>query len=526
MEVVTAVQRAIDWMEEHLYDRLELEDIAAAAYMSVPSMYRAFYALTGHPLKEYVRKRRTSQAAVLLRQTDMPVVDIAFACGFDSYQTFTKSFKKLTGLTPGTYRQSALYYSFERVNLLENVSYVEDKALTEQYPDVKVIRLGPMDMIAYRHVSATAEGLEEEAFRVFCRALEESGFPLAQSRLFGRNIDEDGTGDETFVYEMLATCPPQTSEPNDQDAQQARDGRSAQALEQRRFRLDEDAEDAEDEESDDDAGLQGQPENENAAEVRDSLSASPNQPPLSPVAGVPLTLTRTVLPEGLYAVSSTSAGSASSIVAAWNRLLSEWLPRSTFTLGEHGYIEEFIHFQGNVTRLKLYLPVARRKEQDPIEIRELQPVRLFGFRCHGPDSAAQADASLVSWLRQNKLAYDSRAQLYMAYSYGLRPGDDYWYELAISLPDDKVALISPDNSRDGKRWRIADGGLYACLTTSAYGAMTGVLDQLYGWLFRSDEFEPDNERQWFAKYTPGDCSETDMERSTLVTCHVPVRRKK
>lgn len=470
MEAVTAVQRAIDWMEEHLYDRLELEDIAAAAYMSVPSMYRAFYALTGHPLKEYVRKRRTSQAAVLLRQTDMPVVDIAFACGFDSYQTFTKSFKKLTGLTPGTYRQSTLYYSFERVNLLENVSYVEDKALTEQYPDVKVIRMGAQDMIAYRHISATSDGLEEEAFRVFYESLEESGFPLAQSRLFGRNIDtDDVAADETFIYEMLATCPMQPSETREQDEQE--------------------------------------------------------QTTRSPTTDEKLMFTRTVLPEGLYAVSSTPAGSASSIIAAWNRLLSEWLPRSTFTLGEHGYIEEFLHFQGNVTRLKLYLPVARQKEQDPIEIQELEPVRLFCFRCQGPDSAAQADASLVSWLRQSKLSYDSRIQLYMAYSYGLRPGDDYWYELALSLPDDLTTLFSLEDRRDGERWRIMDGGLYACLTTSAYGAMTGVLDQLYGWLYRSHEFMPDNERQWFAKYAPGDCNQTDMERSTLVTCHVPIRRK-
>ena len=125
MEAVKAVQNAIDYMEDHLYEHVELEQIAAMAYLSVPSMYRIFYALTGHPLKEYIRKRRTSQAAILLRQTKLAVVDIAVACGFESYQAFTKSFKKLVGLTPGTYRHAVLYYSFERINLLEKVSYAE-----------------------------------------------------------------------------------------------------------------------------------------------------------------------------------------------------------------------------------------------------------------------------------------------------------------------------------------------------------------------------------------------------------------
>jgi AraC family transcriptional regulator len=63
---------------------------------------------------------------------------------------------------------------------------------------------------------------------------------------------------------------------------------------------------------------------------------------------------------GLYAVSVTPANSESTIISAWNRLLTEWLPRRTFTLGDHTFIEEFDHYKGKLTKLKLYLPVKRK----------------------------------------------------------------------------------------------------------------------------------------------------------------------
>jgi AraC family transcriptional regulator len=68
MHTVDTVQSAIDYVEEQLAEQLSLEEISRAAAMSVPNLYRLFYAMTGHPIKEYIRKRRTSEAACLLRQ--------------------------------------------------------------------------------------------------------------------------------------------------------------------------------------------------------------------------------------------------------------------------------------------------------------------------------------------------------------------------------------------------------------------------------------------------------------------------
>ncbi|BBH24475.1 hypothetical protein Back11_58200 [Paenibacillus baekrokdamisoli] len=447
MEAVKAVQNAIDYMEEHLDEHVELEQIAAIAYMSVPSLYRVFYTMTGHPLKEYIRKRRTSQAAILLRQTKLPIVDIAITCGFESYQAFTKSFKKLVGLTPGTYRDASLYYSFERVNLLEKVSYTELKEVSEQFADVKVIRMAPMPVLTYRYRSSLREGLEEQAFHTFYCQLTESGFPLADARIIGRNVEPSDSYDE-HEYEIMATY------------------------------------------------------------------TELNQPllPFNP------DYRTAIIAGGLYAVSLTAADNAHTIISSWNRLLAEWLPKSTFTLGEHSFLEEWMHYKGKVSRLKLFLPVQRAKEQPSIEIIDIPSVPIRSFRCDGPRSQTMADEQLTAWLQDRRLSMDvsEEIQLYMSSNYGVLPtSDDYWYELSISLPGSTLLLEAN---------KIIEGGLYACLTTPAYGSMTGVMDRLYSWLYQNADYEHDDLRAAHAKYIPG--SNEDLERTTCVSCCIPVRLTK
>jgi AraC-like DNA-binding protein len=52
METSEIVQRAIDYKEASLYEPLSLDNIAEAAVMSIPNLYRLFNAMTEHPLKE------------------------------------------------------------------------------------------------------------------------------------------------------------------------------------------------------------------------------------------------------------------------------------------------------------------------------------------------------------------------------------------------------------------------------------------------------------------------------------------
>ena len=78
-------------------------------------------------------------------------------------------------------------------------------------------------------------------------------------------------------------------------------------------------------------------------------------------------------------MSLAPADDASAIIASWNRLLAEWLPKSTFTLGEHSFIEEWMHYKGRVTRLKLFLPVERAKSSHQSRLWSLLRYRYVSF---------------------------------------------------------------------------------------------------------------------------------------------------
>lgn len=96
---------SIDYVEQHLFEEMHVDDIAQAAYFSTYHYCRMFKALVGHSVMDYVRKRRLSEAADLLAKTDTPIIDIALQCQFDSQEAFTRAFKQMFNVTPGKYRK-------------------------------------------------------------------------------------------------------------------------------------------------------------------------------------------------------------------------------------------------------------------------------------------------------------------------------------------------------------------------------------------------------------------------------------
>jgi transcriptional regulator GlxA family with amidase domain len=74
--------------------------------MNTSDFSRRFKARTGYPLFEYINRLRVKRAAALLKRTDMGVLDIALAVGYNNLSFFNRYFRRLTGLTPAEYRRS------------------------------------------------------------------------------------------------------------------------------------------------------------------------------------------------------------------------------------------------------------------------------------------------------------------------------------------------------------------------------------------------------------------------------------
>ncbi len=93
-------------IEANLANEVTLDQLAAVAGLSRFHLCRAFRETTGYPPHAYLTRARLANAKRLLRGGDMPIRNIARACGFASPNQFATSFRKHLGTTPSAYRQT------------------------------------------------------------------------------------------------------------------------------------------------------------------------------------------------------------------------------------------------------------------------------------------------------------------------------------------------------------------------------------------------------------------------------------
>jgi AraC family transcriptional regulator len=99
------MRRVIEYIEEHLDGNLSLEAMAAEVEISPMYLARAFKAAIGQSPHRYVLGRRIDRAKELLRNTDIPVVDVALSVGFSSQSHLSHWFQRYVGVSPAAYRQ-------------------------------------------------------------------------------------------------------------------------------------------------------------------------------------------------------------------------------------------------------------------------------------------------------------------------------------------------------------------------------------------------------------------------------------
>ena len=105
-DVVDGVQRMQDYIEAHIQDPITLSELARAAGYSQWHAARVFKELTGKAPFEYVRALRLTKAALLLRDEQPKIVDVAFDFVFASHEKFTRAFSRQLGVSPVDYRRN------------------------------------------------------------------------------------------------------------------------------------------------------------------------------------------------------------------------------------------------------------------------------------------------------------------------------------------------------------------------------------------------------------------------------------
>ncbi|WP_100402392.1 helix-turn-helix transcriptional regulator [Bacillus sp. FJAT-42315] len=150
MNYQPVLQKTIDYIENHLHDTLTSEKVAAQAGFSPFHFHRIFQKETGMTATDYIRRRRLTNAALMLLYTDETIIQIAYHFHFNTQESFTRAFKKVYQLPPGQYRKimSPIIHS-NGGNQMDNQQNVKGWFLSGSHPhnyqmgrDQKVIHQG------------------------------------------------------------------------------------------------------------------------------------------------------------------------------------------------------------------------------------------------------------------------------------------------------------------------------------------------------------------------------------------------
>ena len=121
MNIIKTFNNTIDYLETVLDDEIDEKKVTQLSGYSYSMFSRLFSILTETTLSEYLRSRRLTEAAVILRDTDEKIIDVAFKFGYESSDSFGTAFKNFHGFTPSEVRNGKPYKLVSRVQLALSV---------------------------------------------------------------------------------------------------------------------------------------------------------------------------------------------------------------------------------------------------------------------------------------------------------------------------------------------------------------------------------------------------------------------
>jgi AraC-like DNA-binding protein len=104
VENICLIQRATELIGEN-YATLTESEAAESVGMSYSHFSRLFKRIMGKSFKEYLTATRINAAERMLFETDVPITEVALACGFATSSHFIDRFKRVKGVTPKQYRR-------------------------------------------------------------------------------------------------------------------------------------------------------------------------------------------------------------------------------------------------------------------------------------------------------------------------------------------------------------------------------------------------------------------------------------
>ncbi|MCL1864012.1 MAG: AraC family transcriptional regulator [Defluviitaleaceae bacterium] len=104
MDILTGLNRAMDYIEANICNDVDIESAAETTPYSAYHLQKIFSYLTDISLAEYIRRRKMTLAALELQSSKVKVTDLALKYGYDSMDSFSRAFSRLHGVSPSMAR--------------------------------------------------------------------------------------------------------------------------------------------------------------------------------------------------------------------------------------------------------------------------------------------------------------------------------------------------------------------------------------------------------------------------------------
>lgn len=215
MNYIQGLQNAIDYIEEHLTDDLDIEEIAAQSGLSAFYFQRIFNILCDYSLGEYIRNRRLTLAGNELSGTDEKVIDIALKYGYDSPESFSRAFSRFHGITPSQAKKnSSTLKSFSRLS-------VEIHLKGGNIMDYKIVKKDAFKVLEKISTQSIDDEQNKNTIPDFWTQSHQDGtvyklleLTTDRTNIFGICYGNTPNNKKTFEYSIAAVCGDNTEVPD------------------------------------------------------------------------------------------------------------------------------------------------------------------------------------------------------------------------------------------------------------------------------------------------------------------------
>lgn len=205
-----SLEKAINYIEEHIEENIFIKDIAQEVGISSFYLQKSFQIATGYSIGEYIRKRKLYLAAEELKKNKSKIIDIAYKYGYETPESFSKAFNKFHGTTPSKVKSGNKYQPFYKISI--NLSIKQEKEMKVKITPMFPIKLiGFMKQFNYENSYTEIPKYWDEICNKYCQRIYAGKDPITKQEHaivdncigeYAICIDDDNN-EKTFKY-MIA----------------------------------------------------------------------------------------------------------------------------------------------------------------------------------------------------------------------------------------------------------------------------------------------------------------------------------